>query len=64
MLELRTLQPIPPLWSLTPFVFDYKRNESRLRERLGGEAYDRAWALGRSWTMAQAIAYALEETTQ
>jgi predicted ATPase/class 3 adenylate cyclase len=56
------LRRIPPVWSLRPFTFDYERYESRLRERLGGEAYDRAWALGRSWTLADAIAYALEET--
>jgi hypothetical protein len=54
---------IPPVWSLRPFVFDYKGYESRLRERLGEEAYDRAWRLGRSWTLAESIAYAFQETT-
>jgi len=54
---------IPPVWSLRPFVFDYNGYESRLRERLGEEAYDRAWALGRSWTLAESIAYALEESS-
>jgi predicted ATPase/class 3 adenylate cyclase len=56
------LQRIPPVWSLRPFKLDYERYESRLRERLGAEAYERAWALGRSWTLAQAIDYALEDT--
>ena len=56
------LQRIPPVWALRPFTLDYERYESRLRERLGADAYDRAWALGRSWTPAQAIDYAREDT--
>jgi len=54
---------IPPVWSLRPFTFDYKGYESRLREKLGADAYDRAWALGRSWTLSESIAHALEKTT-
>jgi hypothetical protein len=54
-------RPVPSAWSLGRYALDYEAYESRLREKLGAEAYDRAWALGRSWTLAESIAYALEE---
>jgi hypothetical protein len=56
------LRLIPPVWSLRPFVFDFAGETALVREKLGEEAYGRAWSQGKAMSLAEAIAYALEES--
>lgn len=41
---------------------EYARDVATLRDQLGEEAFDAAWAEGRAMTLEQAIASALKET--
>lgn len=43
---------------------DYQRTVAQLRVALGEEKFVAIWATGRSWTMEQALLYALEDTDQ
>lgn len=49
-----------PMWPAERV--DYERNMAAARAQLDEEEFERAWQEGRSMTIEQAIAYALEET--
>jgi hypothetical protein len=39
----------------------YERAVARMQTRLGAEAFARAWAAGRAWSLEQALRQALPE---
>ncbi len=59
--ESLRLNHLSPLWSVPLFVFDWEQQGSALRARIGDQAFEAIQAKGRAMSLAETIAFALED---